>query len=100
MRYLRENAMGGIALIEAAIRHNIPRFVLSSTANLFGEPEVVPIAEDAKLQPSSPYGESKLMIERALYWAGQRHGLRSACLRYFNAGGADPKWADWRGPRP
>ena len=90
MRYLRENAMGGIALIEAAVRHGIPRFVLSSTANLFGEPEVVPIGEDAKLQPSSPYGESKLMIERALFWAGQQHGLRSACLRYFNAAGSDP----------
>ena len=90
MRYLRENAGGGFALIEAAIRHQVPRFILSSTANLFGEPDQVPIAEDAPLRPSSPYGESKLMIERALHWAGDRHGLRHACLRYFNAAGADP----------
>ncbi len=91
MRYLRENAANGFTLIDAAVRHSVPKFVLSSTANLFGEPETVPIPEEAALRPSSPYGESKLMVERALHWAGQRHGLRYACLRYFNAAGADPK---------
>ena len=91
MRYLRDNAMGGITLIEAAVRHGVSRFILSSTANLFGEPERIPIDEAVSIQPGSPYGESKLMIERALYWAGQCHGLKSACLRYFNAAGADPK---------
>ena len=91
MRYLQENAGGGFALVDAAVRHGVPRFILSSTANLFGEPDQVPISEDAAIRPSSPYGESKLMIERALHWAGERHGLRHACLRYFNAAGADPK---------
>ncbi len=90
MRYLQQNAAGGFTLIDAAVRHRVPRFLLSSTANLFGEPDLVPITEDAPLRPSSPYGESKLMIERALHWAGKRHGLRHACLRYFNAAGADP----------
>jgi UDP-glucose 4-epimerase len=90
MRYLRENAGGGFALIDACVRHGVERFVLSSTANLFGQPDRVPIGEDAQIDPASPYGESKLMIERALYWAGQEHGLKSACLRYFNAAGADP----------
>ncbi len=90
LRYLRENAGGGFVLVDAAIRAGVERFILSSTANLFGEPDTVPIAEDAPLRPSSPYGESKLMIERTLRWAGERHGLRSACLRYFNAAGADP----------
>jgi UDP-glucose 4-epimerase len=90
MRYLQENAGGGIALIDACIRHGVDRFVLSSTANLFGEPKRLPIDEDAPMSPSSPYGESKLMIERALRWADSQHGLRSACLRYFNAAGADP----------
>ncbi len=90
LRYLRDNAGGGFSLIDAAVRHGVRRFILSSTANLFGEPDSVPIAEDAAIRPSSPYGESKLMIERALAWAGQRFGLRSACLRYFNAAGADP----------
>lgn len=88
MRYLRENAGGGFALIDAAIRHRVPRFVLSSTANLFGAGGREPIGDDAPLQPSSPYGESKLMIERALHWAAERGGMRYACLRYFNAAGA------------
>ena len=91
MRYLLDNAAAGMRLVDACVRHGVKRFVLSSTANLFGEPDEVPIPEGARLSPSSPYGESKLMIERALYWAGQVHGLRSACLRYFNAAGADPE---------
>ncbi len=90
MRYLIENGAVGMRLVDACVRHKVGRFVLSSTANLFGEPERVPIEEDATIQPSSPYGESKLMIERALYWAGTQHGLRSACLRYFIAAGGDP----------
>ncbi|MDE2006997.1 MAG: UDP-glucose 4-epimerase GalE [Rhodospirillales bacterium] len=88
--YLMENAGNGIRLIAACVRHRIPRFVLSSTANLFGTPETIPIAEDAPIDPGSPYGESKRMIERALHWADRVHGLRGACLRYFNAAGADP----------
>lgn len=90
MRYLLENGAGGIRLIDACIRHDVKKFILSSTANLFGEPDRMPIDEAARIDPSSPYGESKLMIERALRWADQVHGLRSACLRYFNAAGADP----------
>ena len=91
LRYLRDNAGGGFGLIDAVVRHGVGRFILSSTANLFGEPDTTPIPEEAAIRPSSPYGESKLMIERALFWAGQRFGLRSACLRYFNAAGADPE---------
>lgn len=89
-RYLLDNAMNGVRLIESCVRHGVRRFVLSSTANLFGTPETVPIPHDARIEPGSPYGESKWMIERALYWADRIHGLRSACLRYFNAAGADP----------
>jgi len=89
-RYFSENAGNGIRLIEACVRHGVRRFVLSSTAALFGMPDRVPIPEDARIDPGSPYGESKWMIERALLWAGRIHGLRSACLRYFNAAGADP----------
>jgi UDP-glucose 4-epimerase len=90
-RYLVENALAGIRLIEACVRYGVRRFVLSSTANLFGTPESVPIAEEARVDPGSPYGESKWMIERALLWAGRVHGLHSGCLRYFNAAGADPQ---------
>jgi len=89
-RYLAENGVNAIRLIESCVRHGVPRFVLSSTANLFGAPETVPIPETARIDPGSPYGESKWMIERALLWADRIHGLRSACLRYFNAAGADP----------
>lgn len=88
-RYLLENGVNGINLIDACVRHGVKKFVLSSTANLFGQPEIIPIPEDARIDPGSPYGESKLMIERALFWADQIHGLRSARLRYFNAAGAD-----------
>jgi UDP-glucose 4-epimerase len=89
-RYLIDNTVAGIGLIEACVRHGVRRFVLSSTANLFGSATTVPIEADAPVDPGSPYGESKRMLERALYWADRIHGLRSASLRYFNAAGADP----------
>ena len=90
MRYLLDNAASGIRLIDSCVRHGVTRFVLSSTAALFNQPGDAPIPEDAPIDPQSAYGDSKYMIERALRWAGQVHGLRSACLRYFNAAGADP----------
>jgi UDP-glucose 4-epimerase len=89
-RYLRENVTTGITLIDACVRHGVRRFVLSSTAALFGTPSGDKLSETTPIQPASPYGESKWMLERVLYWAEQVHGLRSACLRYFNAAGADP----------
>ena len=92
-RYLIANANAGIVLIDACVRHGIGRFVLSSTANIYGEPRRVPITETAPAAPSSPYGESKWMIERALRWAGTVHGLQSVALRYFNAAGSDPEGA-------
>jgi UDP-glucose 4-epimerase len=90
MRYLLDNAGNGIRLIDACIRFGVGRFVLSSTAALFNLDTDAPIPEDAPIDPQSAYGESKWMIERALRWAGQVHGLRHASLRYFNAAGADP----------
>ena len=88
--YFRQNAGLGTALIESCVRHGVGRFILSSTAALFGNPDTIPITEATRIDPGSPYGESKLMIERTLHWADRVHGLRSACLRYFNAAGADP----------
>ncbi|HET6307331.1 MAG TPA: UDP-glucose 4-epimerase GalE [Rhodopila sp.] len=90
MRYLLDNAANGMRLIDACVRHGVGRFVLSSTAALFNVESDAPIPEEARIDPQSAYGDSKWMIERALRWAGQVHGLRSACLRYFNAAGADP----------
>jgi UDP-glucose 4-epimerase len=89
-RYLIDNGVNGMRLIEACVQHAVPRFVLSSTAALFGLPSNVPIPEDAPLAPQSPYGEGKWFLERTLHWAAQIHGLRFASLRYFNAAGADP----------
>ena len=89
MLYFIENVGNGARLIDACVRHGVRRFVLSSTAALFGRPGDAPLAEDDPVEPVSPYGESKHMIERMLVWADRVHGLRSACLRYFNAAGAD-----------
>jgi UDP-glucose 4-epimerase len=90
MRYMAENVSNTLWLAEAAVKAGCNRFVLSSTAALFGLPESIPISEDARIAPVSAYGESKLMAERGLEWAERVHGLRSASLRYFNAAGADP----------
>ncbi len=89
-RYLIENAGNGMRLIEACVRHGVSRFVLSSTAAVYGTPAGGPIPENAPLHPESPYGDSKWFLERALHWAERVHGLRFASLRYFNAAGADP----------
>ncbi len=89
-RYIIENVGNSLRLADAAAKAGVLRFVLSSTAALFGDPETVPIEETARLAPTNAYGESKLMVERGLDWMDRVHGLRSACLRYFNAAGADP----------
>jgi len=89
LRYCVENLSNSLSLADAAVKAGCLRFVLSSTAALFGFPKRVPIDEAAEVAPASAYGESKLMVERGLAWADQVHGLRSAALRYFNAAGAD-----------
>lgn len=88
--YLGDNVTNALNLIRAAADHDVRKFVLSSTANLFGMPDRVPIDEGASIDPGSPYGESKFIIERLLDWAERIYGIRSACLRYFNAAGAHP----------
>jgi len=90
LHYVRANVNNSVGLAEAAVKAGVLRFVFSSTAAIFGVPRDIPIAEDAPAVPVNPYGESKLMVEKALGWAQSAHGLRSACLRYFNAAGADP----------
>jgi UDP-glucose 4-epimerase len=90
-RYLRDNVVAAANLLEAAAAHGVKRFILSSTANLFDQAEVIPIPADQKVVPGSPYGESKAMIERMLYWMDRIYGMRYCCLRYFNAAGAHPE---------
>ncbi|HEU0301615.1 MAG TPA: UDP-glucose 4-epimerase GalE [Longimicrobium sp.] len=86
--YLGENVRNGLNLLEAAVEHGVRRFILSSTANLFGLPDRIPIDEDTPIRPGSPYGESKLVLEQMLRWMDDRFGMRYAALRYFNAAGA------------
>ena len=90
LRYIGENLTGVTAVAGAAVQAGCRKFVLSSTAALFGFPDSVPIDEAQQLNPASAYGESKLVCERALAWADKVHGMRFAALRYFNAAGADP----------
>lgn len=86
--YLGANVINGVNLLRIALEHDVKRFILSSTANLFDNPEKIPIDETAPIIPGSPYGESKFILERTLYWLDKTRGLRYACLRYFNAAGA------------
>ena len=86
--YLGENVTNGLNLLETMVDYGVRRFILSSTAALFGRPERIPIDEEEQIVPGSPYGESKFILERVLDWLDQIHGLRYAALRYFNAAGA------------
>jgi len=89
-KYFRNNVAHTLNLLEAMRAVGVGRIVFSSTCATYGVPEAVPIAEGERQLPVNPYGESKLFIERALYWHGAAHGLRWTALRYFNAAGADP----------
>lgn len=86
--YLEENITNALNLLQSALEHGVRRFILSSTANLFDDPEKMPIDESERIVPGSPYGESKFMIERMLHWLDKIYGMRYAALRYFNAAGA------------
>ena len=96
--YLRDNVSQGLNLMEACIEFGVPRFILSSTANLFGAPDAFLIDEQCPVAPGSPYGESKWMLERALHWLSETKGLRYACLRYFNAAGASESRGEHHSP--
>jgi len=87
-QYFRNNTASTLALLETILSHGPRLIVFSSTAAVYGEPEVIPIKEDSRLLPTNVYGESKLMVERILDWFHRIHGLRSASLRYFNVAGA------------
>jgi|HubBroStandDraft_1064217.scaffolds.fasta_scaffold00337_20 UDP-glucose 4-epimerase len=86
--FFRNNTANALNLLEAMLAAGVKRFVFSSTAALYGNPDRTPIEEDDPLRPTNAYGESKLLVERMLAWFHQIHGLRYASLRYFNAAGA------------
>ena len=84
------NTLGAFTLLEAMRAQGVAALIFSSTAAVYGEPQVTPIPEDHRLLPINPYGRSKLMVERMLADYASAYGLRYAALRYFNAAGADP----------
>jgi UDP-glucose 4-epimerase len=90
-KYFENNSLRTLTLLRVMLRHDVGRFVFSSTAAVYGEPETVPIPEEHPVAPTNPYGESKLMVEQTLRWLHAAHGLRYASLRYFNAAGATPE---------
>lgn len=88
--YFRNNVVNSLGLFEAMIEARVRTIVFSSSCATYGVPDTVPIRETAPQRPVNPYGEGKLMIERALHWLGEAQALRYVALRYFNAAGADP----------
>lgn len=89
--YFANNTGGSISLFSAMLEAGVKRLVFSSTAAVYGMPEVIPIPEESPFAPVNPYGESKVMVEKILGWLDQFREFRSIALRYFNACGADPK---------
>jgi UDP-glucose 4-epimerase len=90
-KYYANNLAATLTLLEAMRQAGIGAFIFSSTAAVYGDPVHVPIREDHPKQPINPYGRSKWMVEQILEDFEQAYGLRSICLRYFNAAGADPE---------
>jgi UDP-glucose 4-epimerase len=86
--YWRGNVVTAVELLDAMVRHGTPRLVFSSSAATYGEPEQVPIPEDAPTRPTNPYGASKLAIDNAIGGYARAHGLAAISLRYFNVAGA------------
>lgn len=92
LKYYRNNTNNTTELIGLAVRHGIPRFIFSSTAAVYGMPEVIPVTEDTPTQPINPYGRTKLMSEWVIEDTAAAHPQFSyVILRYFNVAGADPK---------
>jgi len=90
-KYYRNNVANTLNLLDAMVRHQVRHFVFSSTAATFGEPRSDRIDESHPQKPINPYGRSKLMVEHLLADYDAAYGLKSVCLRYFNAAGADPE---------
>lgn len=88
--YYQNNVVNTLNLLDTMRSHGVDKFIFSSTAAIFGEPQQVPIDEAHPKNPINPYGRSKLMVEQMLQDFGAAYGLKSVCLRYFNAAGADP----------
>ncbi|MFB3922743.1 MAG: UDP-glucose 4-epimerase GalE [Terriglobia bacterium] len=88
-KYFWNNVVNTLRLLDAMLEAGVAHIVFSSSAAVYGKPEKVPIPEEHPTRPVNPYGDTKLMMERALEHYGAAYGLRWAALRYFNAAGAD-----------
>lgn len=97
-KYYHNNVVAGLGLLDAMVATGVGQIVFSSTAAVYGEPEVQPIDETAPTRPTNPYGETKLALERAMSWYAGAHGLRFASLRYFNAAGASDRCGEDHDP--
>ncbi len=90
-KYYKNNVAGSINLVESALNNRCDKVIFSSTCQVYGTPNKLPIVEDDPKLPVNPYGHGKLLVERMLRDCDEAHGLRSVSLRYFNAAGADPQ---------
>ena len=88
LKYYDNNLNGTKVLLQSMVAHGVDKIVFSSTAATYGEPESIPILETDRTEPTNPYGETKLSMEKMMKWTGVAHGLRYVALRYFNACGA------------
>lgn len=91
LKYYKNNVAGTLGLLEAMLRANVKTIIFSSTAAIFGVPEVTPITEDHPCAPINPYGQTKLTVEKILKDFDRAYGLRYCAFRYFNAAGGDPE---------
>lgn len=89
IKYYENNVGGAVSLLRVMSKHNVKKIVFSSTAAVYGEPDLVPITETLQPNPTNPYGETKLAIEKMLKWSEQAYGIQHVILRYFNVAGAD-----------
>ena len=90
LEYYHNNVYGMMVLLETMRQHNVNYIVFSSTAATYGEPKVVPITEESDTIPTNTYGETKLAMEKMMYWCEKAYGMKYIALRYFNACGAHP----------
>ncbi len=97
-KYMGENVSNAANLLSAMLETGVNKFILSSTANLFDAPESMPITEKERIVPGSPYGESKAIFERSLYWLDRINDFRYVALRYFISAGASLERVEYHHP--
>jgi len=89
MKYFKNNIVNGLNILNVCVKNGVKKFIFSSSAGVYGTPENLPITESENRKPENPYGETKLIFENFLKSYDKAYGLKSVCLRYFNASGAD-----------